>query len=114
MAEGKHRCLLCGEELRLSYAIASNKTEGNKQKRHSYCRCGVWFPLMDASEEALSAAQQRWQEPETPESQNPDKDTEAEAYTEAMQRWQGSSEEIAVEPKYKYWPVKISRIEVKY
>lgn len=64
------RCPLCGEELRLSYAIASNKTEENKQKRHSYCRCGVWFPLMDASEKALSAAQQRWQEPETPESQN--------------------------------------------
>ena len=44
----------------------------------------------------------------------PDKDTEAEAYEAAMQRWQGSSEEIAVEPKYKYWPVKISRIEVRY
>lgn len=32
----------------------------------------------------------------------------------AMQRWNGSSEEIAVEPKYKYWPVKISSIEVRY
>lgn len=32
----------------------------------------------------------------------------------AMQRWNGSREEIAVEPKYKYWPVKISSIEVRY
>lgn len=46
------RCPVCGEELRLSYAIASNKTEGNKQKWHYYCRCGEWFPLMDTPEEA--------------------------------------------------------------
>lgn len=26
------RCPLCGEELHLSYAFASNKTEGHKQK----------------------------------------------------------------------------------
>lgn len=32
----------------------------------------------------------------------------------AMQRWNGSREEIAVEPKYKYWPVKISRIEMRW
>lgn len=44
----------------------------------------------------------------------PTEETEQAAYEAAMQRWQGSSEEIAVEPKYKYWPVKISRIEVRY
>lgn len=53
MAEGKPRCPLCGEELRLSYAFASNEIEGHKQKWHYYCKCGLWFPLMDTPEEAL-------------------------------------------------------------
>lgn len=57
------RCPLCGEELRLSYAFASDKAEGHKQKCHYYCRCGLWSPLMDTPEGALSAAQKRWQEP---------------------------------------------------
>lgn len=70
MAECKPRCPLCGEELRLDYAFTSNEVDGHKLKWHYYCKCGLWFPLMDTPEEALSAAQKRWQEPEAPESQN--------------------------------------------
>lgn len=54
MAEGKHRCPLCGEEMRLSYAFTSDEAEGHKQKWHYYCKCGLWFPLMDTPEEALA------------------------------------------------------------
>lgn len=57
------RCPLCGEKLRISYAFASDKAEGNEKKWHYYCRCGLWFPLMDTPEDALSAAQKCWQEP---------------------------------------------------
>lgn len=56
------RCPLCGEKLRLSYACTSDKAEGHKQKWHYYCRCGLWSPLMDTPEGALSVAQKRWQE----------------------------------------------------
>ena len=44
----------------------------------------------------------------------PTAETEQAAYEAAMQRWQGASEEIEVDQRYKYWPVKISKIEVKY
>lgn len=65
MAEGKPRCPLCGEELRLSYAFASNKIEGHKQKWHYYCKCGLWFPLMDTPEEALAVVKRlQWTEQE--------------------------------------------------
>lgn len=59
------RCPLCGEELRLSYAFASNKAEGHKQKWHYYCKCGLWFPLRDTPEEALDVAKRlQWHEQE--------------------------------------------------
>ena len=57
------RCPLRGGEMHLGYAFASNIVEGHKQKWHYYCNCGLWFPLMDTPEEALSTAQKRWQEP---------------------------------------------------
>ena len=56
------RCPLCGEEMHLGYAFTSN-IEGHKRKWRYYCKCGLWFPLMDTPEEALSTAQKRWQEP---------------------------------------------------
>lgn len=56
------RCPLCGEEMHLGYAFTSN-IEGHKRKWHYYCKCGLWLPLMDTPEEALSTAQKRWQEP---------------------------------------------------
>ena len=57
------RCLLCGEEMHLGYAFTSNIVEGHKRKWRYYCKCGLWFPLMDTPEEALFIAQKRWQEP---------------------------------------------------
>ena len=65
MAEGKHRCPLCGEELRLSYAFTSDEVEGHKQKWHYYCKCGLWFPLMDTPEAALAVVKRlQWPEQE--------------------------------------------------
>lgn len=65
MAEGKPRCPLCGEELRLSYAFTSDEVEGHKQKWHYYCTCGLWFPLMDTPEEALAVVKRlQWPEQE--------------------------------------------------
>lgn len=65
MAEGKHRCPLCGEELHLSYAFTSDEVEGHKQKWHYYCKCGLWFPLMDTPEEALAVVKRlQWPEQE--------------------------------------------------
>lgn len=59
MVEGKHRCPLCGEELRLSYAFTSDEVERHKLKWHYYCKCGLWFPLRDTPEEALAVAVKR-------------------------------------------------------
>lgn len=65
MAKGKPRCPLCGEELRLSYAFTSDEVEGHKQKWHYYCKCGLWFPLMDTPEEALTVVKRlQWLEQE--------------------------------------------------
>lgn len=65
MAGDKPRCPLCGEELRLSYAITSDKSEVHKQKRHYYCRCGPWFPLRDTPEAVLDVAKRlQWHEQE--------------------------------------------------
>lgn len=65
MAEGKHRCPLCGEEMRLSYAFTSDEVEGHKQKWHYYCKCGLWFPLMDTPEAALAVVKRlQWPEQE--------------------------------------------------
>lgn len=67
MTKGKPRCPLCGEELRLDYVFALDDIERQDLKWYYYCKCGLWFPLMDTPEEALSTAQKRWQEPETSE-----------------------------------------------
>ena len=65
MAEGKSRCPLCGEELRLSYAFTSDEVEGHKQKWHYYCKCGLWFPLRETPEEALAVIKRlQWPEQE--------------------------------------------------
>ena len=65
MAEGKPRCPLCDEELRLSYAFTSDEAEGHKQKWHYYCKCGLWFPLMDTPEAALAVVKRlQWPEQE--------------------------------------------------
>ena len=65
MAEGKHRCPLCGEEMRLSYAFTSDEVEGHKQTWHYYCKCGLWFPLMDTPEAALAVVKRlQWPEQE--------------------------------------------------
>lgn len=63
MTKGKPRCPLCGEELCLDYVFALNDIERHDLKWYYYCKCGLWFPLMDTPEEALSTAQKRWQEP---------------------------------------------------
>lgn len=65
MAEGKLRCPLCGEKLRLDYAFASNDIERHKLKWHYYCKCGLWFPLRDTPEEALAVAKRlQWHKQE--------------------------------------------------
>nr|DAF74098.1 MAG TPA: 24-sterol C-methyltransferase [Caudoviricetes sp.] len=66
MAEGKPRCPLCGEELRLSYAFTSDEVEGHKVKWHYYCKCGLWFPLRETPEEALSVTRS-WKWPKQEE-----------------------------------------------